>query len=63
MLREPQRLSFNDKETIGPCINVYFSDCKQSISLPVEKAIDTALTTLKVGFFVFFMFVCLQLDY
>jgi transformation/transcription domain-associated protein len=26
---------------------VYFPDCKQSISLPVEKAIDTALATLK----------------
>ncbi|XP_076468689.1 transformation/transcription domain-associated protein-like isoform X2 [Babylonia areolata] len=47
MLREPQRLNYNDRETIGPCINVYFQDCKQNISLPVEKAIDSALTALK----------------
>ncbi|KAK7109588.1 transformation/transcription domain-associated protein-like isoform X2 [Littorina saxatilis] len=47
MLREPQRLNFNDRETVGPCINVYFQDCKQNVSLPVEKAIDSALTALK----------------
>ncbi|XP_052799623.1 transformation/transcription domain-associated protein-like isoform X2 [Mya arenaria] len=47
MLREPQTLQYNDKETVGPCISIYFPDCKQPISLPVEKAIDAALTALK----------------
>ncbi|XP_053373271.1 transformation/transcription domain-associated protein-like isoform X1 [Mercenaria mercenaria] len=47
MLREPQTLQFNDKETVGPCISIYFQDCKTPISLPVEKAIDAALTALK----------------
>ncbi|XP_048245320.1 transformation/transcription domain-associated protein-like isoform X4 [Haliotis rufescens] len=47
MLREPQRLQYNDKETVGPCINIHFQDTKTPITLPVEKAIDTALTALK----------------
>nr|KAG5693699.1 hypothetical protein BaRGS_008341 [Batillaria attramentaria] len=47
MLREPQRLNYNDKETVGPCINIHFQDCKQFVSLPVEKAIDAALMSLK----------------
>jgi transformation/transcription domain-associated protein len=37
MLREPQKLNFNDRETVGPCVTVYFQDCKTPISLPVEK--------------------------
>lgn len=41
------QLQYNDKETVGPCITIYFQDCKQPISLPVEKAIDAALTALK----------------
>ncbi|XP_041366452.1 transformation/transcription domain-associated protein-like [Gigantopelta aegis] len=47
MLREPQKLQYNDKETVGPCITIHFQDCKSAISLPVEKAIDTALMSLK----------------
>ncbi|KAJ8314001.1 hypothetical protein KUTeg_008562 [Tegillarca granosa] len=47
MLREPQKLNYNDKETAGPCITVYFQDCKTPVSMPVEKAIDAALTALK----------------
>ncbi|XP_033731686.1 transformation/transcription domain-associated protein-like, partial [Pecten maximus] len=47
MLREPQRLQYNDRETVGPCITIYFQDVKTPITLPVEKAIDAALTTLK----------------
>ncbi|XP_076072619.1 transformation/transcription domain-associated protein-like isoform X5 [Mytilus galloprovincialis] len=47
MLREPQRLQYNDKETAGPCITIYFQDSKTPITLPVEKAIDAALTALK----------------
>ncbi|XP_052224459.1 transformation/transcription domain-associated protein-like isoform X9 [Dreissena polymorpha] len=47
MLREPQTLQYNDKETVGPCISIYFQDCKQPVSLPVERAIDSALAALK----------------
>ncbi|XP_064648217.1 transformation/transcription domain-associated protein-like isoform X2 [Lineus longissimus] len=47
MLREPQKLNFNDRETVGPCVTIYFQDCKTPISLPVEKAIETALNALK----------------
>ncbi|KAK6165821.1 hypothetical protein SNE40_022660 [Patella caerulea] len=47
MLREPQKLQFNDKETVGPCITIHFQDSKTALSLPVEKAIDAALTSLK----------------
>ena len=31
------QLSYNVRETVGPCISISFVDCKQSISLPVEK--------------------------
>ncbi|KAL3832377.1 hypothetical protein ACJMK2_024027 [Sinanodonta woodiana] len=47
MLREPQTLNYNDKETVGPCITIHFQDCKQPIALPVENAIDSALQALK----------------
>ncbi|KAL5007444.1 hypothetical protein ScPMuIL_016250 [Solemya velum] len=47
MLREPQKLRYNDKETVGPCITIYFQECKSPISLPVEKAIEAAATALK----------------
>ncbi|XP_065923524.1 transformation/transcription domain-associated protein isoform X7 [Magallana gigas] len=47
MLREPQKLNYNDRETVGPCITIYFQDCKTPITKPVEKAVDFALTTLK----------------
>ena len=41
------QLQYNDKETVGPCISIYFHDYKTPISLPVEKAIDAALSALK----------------
>lgn len=47
MLREPQTLEFNERETVGPCISIYYQDCKLPIALPVEKAIDEALAALK----------------
>ncbi|KAH9524764.1 hypothetical protein Btru_027783 [Bulinus truncatus] len=47
MLREPQMLQYNAKETVGPCINIHFLESKTPISLPVEKAVESALTTLK----------------
>ncbi|CAH1788418.1 unnamed protein product [Owenia fusiformis] len=47
MLREPQSLTYNERETVGPCITVYFQDVKTPISLPVEKSIEVALGALK----------------
>ncbi|XP_074658755.1 transformation/transcription domain-associated protein-like [Tubulanus polymorphus] len=47
MLAEPQKLNFNDKETVGPCLTVYFQDCKTPINFPVEKVIEAALNALK----------------
>ncbi|XP_052826902.1 transformation/transcription domain-associated protein [Octopus bimaculoides] len=47
MVREPQQLNYNEKETVGPCVVLQFQDCKIPINLPVEKAIDTALSNLK----------------
>lgn len=47
MVREPQKLNFNEKETVGPCVVIHFQECKTPINLPVEKAIDTALSNLK----------------
>ncbi|GFN80649.1 transformation/transcription domain-associated protein [Plakobranchus ocellatus] len=47
MLREPQKLDYNSKETSGPCVNINFQESKAPISLPVEKAIEAALISLK----------------
>ncbi|XP_055874365.1 transformation/transcription domain-associated protein-like isoform X5 [Biomphalaria glabrata] len=47
MLREPQMLQYNARETVGPCINITFQESKTPISLPVEKAVEFAVITLK----------------
>ncbi|XP_064456550.1 transformation/transcription domain-associated protein-like isoform X2 [Ornithodoros turicata] len=49
MLREPQKLEYNDKDAVGPCITVYFQDYKSPIALPVEKIIETAFNALKAS--------------
>lgn len=49
MMREPQKLDYNDKDTVGPCITVYFQDYKSPIALPVEKIIETAFNALKAS--------------
>nr|XP_054766791.1 transformation/transcription domain-associated protein-like [Lytechinus pictus] len=46
MLREPQRLSFEDDENDGPCITILFPDHKTPVHLPVSKVIETALSKL-----------------
>ncbi|MGH0143484.1 UNVERIFIED_CONTAM: hypothetical protein FKN15_046212 [Acipenser sinensis] len=47
MLKESQKLQFVVTEVPGPSITTEFSDCKASIQLPMEKAIETALDCLK----------------
>nr|XP_006000847.1 PREDICTED: transformation/transcription domain-associated protein [Latimeria chalumnae] len=47
MLKESQKLHYTVTEVQGPSITVEFSDCKASIQLPMEKAIETALDCLK----------------
>ncbi|KAG0427829.1 hypothetical protein HPB47_025165 [Ixodes persulcatus] len=47
MMMEPQKLEYNDRDTVGPCITVYFQDHKNPISLPVDKIIETAFNALK----------------
>ncbi|XP_013399833.1 transformation/transcription domain-associated protein-like [Lingula anatina] len=47
MLREAQKLNYNEKETAGPSISIYFQDCKTPITLPAEKVIEHALNALK----------------
>ncbi|XP_028844478.1 transformation/transcription domain-associated protein isoform X1 [Denticeps clupeoides] len=47
MLKESQRLQYVVTEVQGPSIKVEFTDCKASIQLPMEKAIETALDCLK----------------
>ncbi|XP_017273989.1 transformation/transcription domain-associated protein isoform X4 [Kryptolebias marmoratus] len=47
MLKESQRLHYVVTEVQGPSIKVEFTDCKASIQLPMEKAIETALDCLK----------------
>ncbi|KAF5906286.1 transformation/transcription domain-associated protein isoform X1, partial [Clarias magur] len=47
MLKESQRLQYIVTEVQGPSIKAEFTDCKASIQLPMEKAIETALDCLK----------------
>eukprot|EP00079_Xenopus_tropicalis_P039067 XP_017952838.1 PREDICTED: transformation/transcription domain-associated protein isoform X2 [Xenopus tropicalis] len=47
MLKESQKLQYIVTEIQGPSITVEFADCKASIQLPMEKAIETALDCLK----------------
>ncbi|XP_030610389.1 transformation/transcription domain-associated protein isoform X2 [Archocentrus centrarchus] len=47
MLKESQRLHYIVTEVQGPSIKAEFTDCKASIQLPMEKAIETALDCLK----------------
>ncbi|KAJ7305883.1 hypothetical protein JRQ81_010249, partial [Phrynocephalus forsythii] len=47
MLKESQKLQYVVTEIRGPSITAEFSDCKASIQLPMEKAIETALDCLK----------------
>ncbi|NXW13039.1 TRRAP protein, partial [Circaetus pectoralis] len=47
MLKESQKLQYVLTEIQGPSITIEFSDCKASIQLPMEKAIETALDCLK----------------
>lgn len=37
MMIEPQKLEYNDKETLGPAIIAYFQEHPQPIDFPVEK--------------------------
>ncbi|XP_030846194.1 transformation/transcription domain-associated protein [Strongylocentrotus purpuratus] len=46
MLREPQRLTYEDDENDGPCITILFPDHKTPVHLPVSKVIETALSKL-----------------
>nr|XP_055031298.1 transformation/transcription domain-associated protein isoform X1 [Misgurnus anguillicaudatus] len=47
MLKESQKLLYVVTEVQGPSIKADFTDCKASIQLPMEKAIETALDCLK----------------
>uniref|UniRef100_UPI00358FE8D5 transformation/transcription domain-associated protein-like isoform X3 n=1 Tax=Myxine glutinosa TaxID=7769 RepID=UPI00358FE8D5 len=47
MLKESQKLCWRSTESDGPSVTIEFSDCKTSVQLPMEKAIETALDCLK----------------
>nr|XP_018666778.1 transformation/transcription domain-associated protein isoform X1 [Ciona intestinalis]XP_018666779.1 transformation/transcription domain-associated protein isoform X2 [Ciona intestinalis] len=47
MLKEAQRLAFDDSGSIGPCVKLRFVDCKGEVPLPVKDIIGSALKCLK----------------
>nr|XP_039255466.1 transformation/transcription domain-associated protein-like [Styela clava] len=47
MLKEAQRLEYNDSDSLGPCIRVDFLDCKTPVYLPVQQIVESALKCLK----------------
>lgn len=49
MMIEPQRLEYNDMASLAPSLVIYFDEYPDSVDLPVQKVIETALTTLKTS--------------
>ncbi|CAK8696388.1 unnamed protein product [Clavelina lepadiformis] len=47
MLKEAQRLNFDDSTSIGPCLKIQFLDFKAPVHLPIEDIISSALKFLK----------------
>ncbi|XP_074624680.1 transformation/transcription domain-associated protein-like isoform X2 [Acropora palmata] len=47
MLKEPQKLKYNNAETLGPCLLIFYPENTNPISLPVTSVIERALTVLK----------------
>lgn len=47
MMIEPQKLKYDDRETISPTILVYFLESTGPIDFPMEKVIETSLNALK----------------
>lgn len=43
------QLQYNERETAGPCVSIIFQDTKTAVSLPVERAVETALNALKAS--------------
>ena len=41
------QLNYNENESVGPCVTVYFQESKTPIALPVESTIEAALNMLK----------------
>lgn len=47
MLKEPQKLKYNNAETKGPCLSIFYPENTNPVSLPVTAVIERALTVLK----------------
>ncbi|XP_048580263.1 transformation/transcription domain-associated protein isoform X2 [Nematostella vectensis] len=47
MLKEPQKLTFNDEDTLGPCLAIYYPESITPVTLSVSPVIERALTFLK----------------
>ncbi|XP_068742186.1 transformation/transcription domain-associated protein-like isoform X1 [Montipora capricornis] len=47
MLKEPQKLKYNNAETLGPCLLIFYPENANPVSLPVTTVIERALTVLK----------------
>jgi len=47
MLKEPQKLKYNNAETQGPCLSIFYPENTNPVSLPVTAVIERALTVLK----------------
>ena len=37
MLKEAQRLTFNESNSAGPCLKIHFDGIKNGVQLPVKK--------------------------
>ncbi|KAL9966032.1 hypothetical protein ACROYT_G024040 [Oculina patagonica] len=47
MLKEPQKLKYNNAETQGPCLSIFYPENTNPVSLSVTSVIERALTVLK----------------
>jgi len=49
MMIEPQKLEYNDLPNVGSSLVIFFDDYPDSVELPIQKIIDSALTTVKAS--------------
>ncbi|XP_031549522.1 transformation/transcription domain-associated protein-like isoform X2 [Actinia tenebrosa] len=47
MLKEPQKLTFNEADTLGPCLAIYYPESVNPVTVSVGPVIERALAFLK----------------
>ncbi|CAL8129543.1 unnamed protein product [Orchesella dallaii] len=49
MLVEPQKLNYQDKSAVGPCVQLQFMDHRLSVAMPIEKIVELSVKVLRAA--------------